>query len=104
MERHAHILWVDPPISPVNRRTPSSRTFRPLLSVIDDQLIRLTPVGLLGLSQAGVRTTTATLVRSQVKWALGQLNVRPYKPQQNRTDLFHKMMRWHPPSPGGDAR
>jgi hypothetical protein len=77
MERQAHILWMDPPISPVNRRTLSSWTFRPLLSVIDDQPIRLMTVGPPGLSQAGVRTTTATLVRSQVKWALGQLNIRP---------------------------
>ena len=81
MTQRARILWVDPPISPVTparRRYSTGRSFRPLLSVVDDRVTRLTPVALPGLSRAGVRATTAALVRSQVRWALQRLDIRPF--------------------------
>ena len=81
MARHARILWVDPPVSPARptlRGKTMSRFFRPRLSVIDDQIIRLTPVALPGLSRPGVRVTTAALVRFQVRWALRRLAIRPF--------------------------
>ena len=81
MARHARILWVDPPVSPVTParlRNASSRSFRPRISVVDNQVVRLTPVASPGLSRPGVRATTALLVRRQVRWALHRLNIRPY--------------------------
>lgn len=81
MARHARILWVDPPVSPATparRRNAKSRSFRPLLSVIDRQIVRLTPVALPGLSRPGVRATTAPMVRSQVKWVLHRFDIRPF--------------------------
>lgn len=81
MMRHTRILWVDPPVSPMTptaKRNAARRSFRPLLSVLDHQGYRLTPVALPGLSRPGVRATTAELVRMQVKWALRRLNIRPF--------------------------
>lgn len=79
--RYADILWVDPPVSPVRiafRSKAPSRSFRPRLSVVDDQILRLTPMALPGLSRPGVRATTAMLVRGQVRRTLRQLNIRPF--------------------------
>lgn len=81
MAAHARILWVDPPVSPVRptlRRGAVSRSFRPMLSVVDDRITRLTPIALPGLSRPGVRATTALLARSQVRWALRRLDIRPF--------------------------
>jgi teichuronic acid biosynthesis glycosyltransferase TuaH len=81
MARHARILWVDPPVSPVRqalRHNAMSRSLRPVLSVVDDQITRLTPVALPGLSRPGVRVTTAALVRGQVRWALRRLSIQPF--------------------------
>ncbi len=80
MTRHTRILWVDPPISPATparRRYAAGRSFKPLLSVIDGRLTRLTPIALPGHSRLGVRATTAALVRSQVRWALSSLEIQP---------------------------
>jgi glycosyltransferase involved in cell wall biosynthesis len=81
MTRHTRVLWVDPPISPLTparHRSGNSRAFRPVFSVINDSLARLTPVALPGLSRPGVRATTAVLVRSQVKWTLHRMQIRPF--------------------------
>lgn len=81
MARHARILWVDPPVSPATpaaRRSSASRSFKPVLCVIDDQVTRLTPKALPGLTRPGVRATTAAIVRSQVRWAIHQLGIRPF--------------------------
>lgn len=81
MARHARVLWVDPPVSlatPASRRNGARRSFSPLLSSVDNQIVRLTPTALPGLSRPGVRATTAALVRSQVSWALRRLGIRPF--------------------------
>ena len=78
MSRHARILWVDPAVSPLARRTTNFRSFRPGLSVIDDRVTRLTPVRLPGRNRPVVRETTAPLGRSQVRWALRRLGMRPH--------------------------
>ena len=81
MAQHVHILWVDPPVSPVTsarQRNISDRSFRPHIFVIDNRVTRLTTVALPGLTRAGVRTTTALLVRRQVRWALNRLDIRPF--------------------------
>ena len=81
MAQYARILWVDPPVSPVTsarQRNISGRSFRPHISVIDNQVTRLSTVALPGLTRAGVRTTTALLVRRQVRWALNRLDIRPF--------------------------
>jgi glycosyltransferase involved in cell wall biosynthesis len=81
MTRHARMLWVDPPVSPLTParlRYTTGRSFRPRLCVLGDRLARLTPVALPGLGRPGVRATTARLVRSQVRWALRQSGIRPF--------------------------
>jgi teichuronic acid biosynthesis glycosyltransferase TuaH len=81
MSRHARILWVDPPVSPVTsslRRGAAERSLKPRLSVINERITRLTPVALPGFSRRGVRMTTAPLVRHQVKETLGRLGIQPY--------------------------
>ncbi len=77
MTRYARILWVDPPVSPMTRAL-RHRSLRPVLSVVDDQVARLTPKAPPGLARPGVRATTATLVRSQIGWAIHQLHTRPF--------------------------
>jgi teichuronic acid biosynthesis glycosyltransferase TuaH len=80
MTRHARVVWVDPPVSPLTRarrRGETPRAVRPLLSAVSDQIIRLTPTAFPGLSRPGVRATTAPLVRAQVRWALGRTGIRP---------------------------
>ena len=81
MARHARILWVDPPVSPVtptSHRNSVGRSFRPRLSVIDNQVTRFSPVALPGLTRPAVRATTAPLVRRQVRWTLHRLGIRPF--------------------------
>ncbi|HUK71778.1 MAG TPA: glycosyltransferase [Streptosporangiaceae bacterium] len=80
MSQHARVLWVDPPASPLTpaaRRGAYGRRIWPLISVIDDRLIRLTPIALPGLTRPGVRATTAPLLRGQLRWALRRLAIRP---------------------------
>jgi teichuronic acid biosynthesis glycosyltransferase TuaH len=81
MASHARILWVDPPISPMTaapRRSGKSRTFKPVISMANEEIVRLTPVALPGFTRPTVRTTTPLLVRKQVRWAMRQLNIRPF--------------------------
>ena len=81
MTRHASILWVDPPISPMTpaaRRAGFRRTFRPVISPVDDRITRLSPVALPGLTRPVVRATTAPLVRAQVRWAVRRLGIEPF--------------------------
>ena len=81
MVRHASILWVDPPVSPVAvalRRNTPHQAFTPRISYVAEQITRLTPVAMPGLSRPGIRLTTAPLVRRQTKWALRRLGIRPF--------------------------
>jgi len=81
MTRHARVLWVDPPVSPVtpaDRRNAGGPSFRPSLTVIDSQLTRLAPIALPGFSRPGVRETTTPLARAQIGWALRRLGARPF--------------------------
>ena len=81
MARHASILWVDPPVSPVAvalRRNTPRQAFRPRISLVAEHITRLTPVAMPGLSRPGMRLTTAPLVRRQTKWALRRLGIRPF--------------------------
>ena len=81
MAPHARILWVDPPISPMtaaSRRNGTSRTFKPVISMANEEVTRLTPVAFPGFTRPTVRATTPTLVRKQVRWAMRQLDIRPF--------------------------
>lgn len=80
LSEHFRILWVDPPISPATRarqRDGAARTLRPALTEPSDRITRVTPVVLPGFSRPGIRSTTAPLIRSQVRWAVRKLNVQP---------------------------
>jgi teichuronic acid biosynthesis glycosyltransferase TuaH len=81
MTRHAPILWVDPPVSPMTpaaRRAGFRRTFRPVISPVDERITRLSPVALPGLTRPVIRATTVPLVRAQVRWAVRRLGVKPF--------------------------
>jgi teichuronic acid biosynthesis glycosyltransferase TuaH len=81
MERHARILWVDPPVSPVTsafRRGAAHYPLRPEISTVTGQVTRLTPKAMPGWSRPGVRVTTAALVRLQTRRALGRLGIKPF--------------------------
>ena len=81
MACHARILWVDPPVSPVTaalRRSATHYSLRPKISVVNRQIIRLTPKVMPGLSRPGMRMTTAALVRLQTRWALRRLGIQPF--------------------------
>jgi teichuronic acid biosynthesis glycosyltransferase TuaH len=81
MERYARILWVDPPVSlatSAQRRLGAARTVRPVLAEVSDNVTRLTPAALPGMSRFGIRATTAPLVRAQVRWALRRTGIKPY--------------------------
>jgi teichuronic acid biosynthesis glycosyltransferase TuaH len=78
MTSHASILWVDPPVSPLTRhRFGAARTLKPVISQVDERVIRLTPAALPGLSRPVVRLTTAPLLRTQLRWALRRTGIRP---------------------------
>ena len=54
MERHARILWVDPPVSmatSAKRRFGAARTVRPVLCNLSDRVTRLTPAALPGMTR-----------------------------------------------------
>ncbi len=81
LTRYARVLWVDPPVSPVTParlRGEVSGGLLPELTDMGGGITRLTPVALPGLTRPGIRTTTAPLVRAQVKWALRQRGIRPF--------------------------
>jgi teichuronic acid biosynthesis glycosyltransferase TuaH len=80
MTHHASILWVDPPVSPLTSaryRFGAARIYRPVISAVDFEVTRLTPLALPGLSRPVVRLSTASLVRWQVRRALREMNFRP---------------------------
>jgi teichuronic acid biosynthesis glycosyltransferase TuaH len=80
LTRYADVLWVDPPLSPVSRsrfRHGTDRLPRPTLSPAGPGVLRLRPVALPGLSRPGVRSTTAPLLRAQLRWAFGRTGRRP---------------------------
>jgi teichuronic acid biosynthesis glycosyltransferase TuaH len=81
MARHARILWVDPPVSPVTaalRRSATHCSLRPEISSVNRQVTRLTPKVMPGLTRPGMRVTTAALVRLQTRWALRRLGIQPF--------------------------
>lgn len=81
MQRHARILWVDPPISPATsrqRRVGAARTAWPVLSVQSDRVTRLTTTALPCMTRFGVRATTDPLLRAQVRWALNRMDIKPF--------------------------
>jgi teichuronic acid biosynthesis glycosyltransferase TuaH len=95
MERHARILWVDPPVSlatSAQRRCGAARTIQPVLSVMNDNVIRLTPTALPGMSRLGIRTTTGPLIRAQIRWALHRTGIEPFAVVT--TNLVDVLGRW----------
>lgn len=81
LTRYARVLWVDPPVSPVTParlRGEVSGGLLPTVTDIDEGLTRLTPVALPGLTRPGIRSTTAPVVRAQVRWALRQRGIQPF--------------------------
>ena len=80
LAHHTPILWVDPPVSPLTQLRKGKRgmpPWRPRLIIGDGGMPRVMPVALPGLTRAGVRRSTAPLLRAQVRWALRRLGVRP---------------------------
>lgn len=80
MARHARLLWVDPPVSPATSaqgRLGLPRKIRPTLTSLDDRIARLTPTAVPGMHRAGIRRTTAPLLRAQVRWALRRTGIEP---------------------------
>jgi teichuronic acid biosynthesis glycosyltransferase TuaH len=95
MGRYARILWVDPPLSPATvarRRFGAARTVRPVLSPVNKRLVRLTPAALPGMTRVGVRSSTAPLVRAQVRWALRRTGTLPVAVVS--TSLIDVLGRW----------
>jgi teichuronic acid biosynthesis glycosyltransferase TuaH len=80
MTRHASIVWVDPPVSPLTsarRRFGAVSALRPVITAVNDRVIRLTPAAFPGLSRPVIRLTTAPLVCAQVRWVLRRTGIRP---------------------------
>jgi teichuronic acid biosynthesis glycosyltransferase TuaH len=80
MTRHAEVLWVDRPVSPVTsarQRGNLGRRPQPALNCVGDRMTRLSPVALPGLSRLGIRASTGPLVRAQVRWALRRTGFHP---------------------------
>ncbi|MET0238136.1 MAG: glycosyltransferase [Kibdelosporangium sp.] len=80
LARHADILWVDPPVSPVTPARFRGRTGRmlwPRLRPLEPRIARLTPVGPPGWTRPGIRAVTWPLVRAQIAWALRKARRRP---------------------------
>ena len=99
MERYARILWVDPPLTIATssrRRSGASRPVRPVLSVLNDRVTRLSPTALPGMSRLGVRATTGPLIRAQVRWAIRRTGIEPRA--VIATNLEDVLGRW-----GGDV-
>lgn len=81
LRRHADLLWVDPPVSPLTPARYAGSALRhpwPTLSRLDASLMRLTPRALPLHSRKAMRGITAALLRVQIRWALRRLGVRPY--------------------------
>lgn len=81
LTRHADILWVDPPVTLATSsrgRHRAARTVRPILTLVDDHVTRLTPTAVPGMHRIGIRSTTDPLVRAQVRWALRRTGIQPF--------------------------
>jgi teichuronic acid biosynthesis glycosyltransferase TuaH len=81
LRRHCRVLWVDPPISVATRsreRNGASRLPLPRLRSPLQGVSRLITYALPLHTRHGVRVTTAPLVRTQIRWALARLGVKPY--------------------------
>ena len=95
MERHARILWVDPPVSlatPARRRFGATRTVRPVLSRLSERVTRLTPAAPPGMTRVGIRATTAPVLRAQVRWVLRRMDIKPFAVVS--TNLYDVHGRW----------
>jgi teichuronic acid biosynthesis glycosyltransferase TuaH len=80
LRHHARILWVDPPVSLVTRaeyRHGAPRSVRPRLDRPVADVIRLRPNALPLHTRPGIKQTTRTLVRAQIRWALRMLKEHP---------------------------
>lgn len=80
MTRHASVLWVDRPVSPLTssgRRADVSHRFAPALASVGHRVTRLSPVALPGFSRPGIRATTTSLVGAQLRWALRRTGMTP---------------------------
>ncbi|RSM84336.1 hypothetical protein DMH04_21850 [Kibdelosporangium aridum] len=80
LTRHADVLWVDPPVSPVTPerfRGKAGRMWRPRLRPLAPRIARLTPVGPPGWTRPGIRSLTWPMVRAQIGWALRKSRRRP---------------------------
>jgi teichuronic acid biosynthesis glycosyltransferase TuaH len=76
LAKHGHILYVDPPASPLTRDS-ARRIVKPVLVEATDRITRLRPVALPGFSRPGVRATTSLLLRAQLRWAIRKLGIHP---------------------------
>ncbi|WP_020668513.1 glycosyltransferase [Amycolatopsis nigrescens] len=74
LTRHADVLWVDPPVSPV---TKGKRRWWPRLEAISPDLRRFSPLGPPGWTRPGMRTLTWPMVRAQIHWILRWVDRRP---------------------------
>lgn len=81
LARYARILWVDPPVSPLTpyhrRGTNSARVPWPRLEAISPGVTRLMTIALPGQTRPLINTSTGLLVRTQIRWALRQMQARP---------------------------
>lgn len=80
LTKYANLLWVDPPVSILTRRSmrfDARATFRPVLRAMGPALLRLTPAALPGHTRPVINATTDVLVRSQIRWAVAQLGQMP---------------------------
>ncbi len=80
MLRHADILWVDPPVSPMTKAEYIGSAGRypwPTLTRIGPSLHRLTPRAH-PFHRRVLTRLTAALVRRQIKWALRRMQQKPY--------------------------
>lgn len=82
LKAYTRLLWVDPPVSALNParcRAGAVRPLGPRLSVVDAEMVRLTPAAPPGWTRPGVLLATWPLVRAQVRWALRRIGVpRPH--------------------------
>jgi teichuronic acid biosynthesis glycosyltransferase TuaH len=76
LAKYGHILYVDPPASPLTRDS-NRRIAKLVLVEAADRITRLRPVALPGFSRPGVRATTSLLVRAQLRWAMRKLGIHP---------------------------
>ena len=80
LSRHADVLWVDPPVSPVaalRSRGKIPLRLWPELTRMHEQMERLTPVALPLHTRGPMRKLTARLNRLQLSWALKRLGDKP---------------------------